>query len=160
MDNNIRKIVHAFRNALVIAADTRSYQCFHMHRWSELNNFPYGCCDLASNFLGKYLEENGYAPEIIFVNCPDEVSQFIGAHVYVRLGNYYIDITRNQFNDFNGRVLIENEYGTLAGLMKKIKRIDPSDVIERKVDISAARMPAYELYNFIKNIADVLMKES
>ncbi|MGK3472532.1 hypothetical protein [Klebsiella pneumoniae] len=41
-------------------------------------------------------------------------------------------MTRNQFNDFNGRVLIENEYGTLAGLMKKIKRIDPSDVIERK----------------------------
>lgn len=160
MDGSVRKRVHAFRNALVMASDTLSYQCFHMHRWRELNSFPHGCCDLASNFLAKYLEDNGENPSIIFFQCPEEVNKFIKAHVIVKLGDYYIDITRNQFGDCNSRVVIEDKYGSLSNLIKKTKDIDPSDVKERKIDISDASGPAYDLYNFVKTISDNMLKES
>lgn len=33
MTSEIRRRIHAFRNALVLAADTRSHACFHMGRW-------------------------------------------------------------------------------------------------------------------------------
>ncbi|MHA1163737.1 hypothetical protein [Enterobacter ludwigii] len=45
MTSDIKRRIHAFRNALVLAADTRSHECFHMGRWKELNEFPHGCCD-------------------------------------------------------------------------------------------------------------------
>ncbi|HAU2802505.1 TPA: hypothetical protein O7142_003945 [Salmonella enterica] len=44
MTPEIRRRIHAFRNALVPAADTRSNECFRMGRWQELNAFPHGCC--------------------------------------------------------------------------------------------------------------------
>lgn len=66
MDAEIKKLIHALRNALVMAADTRSHECFFMPRWSELNAFPHGCCDLASNFLAKYLSEHGRESTVIF----------------------------------------------------------------------------------------------
>lgn len=53
MKDETRKRIHAFRNALVMAADTCSHECFLMGRWRELNSFPHGCCDLASNFLAQ-----------------------------------------------------------------------------------------------------------
>ncbi|EIA1553226.1 hypothetical protein K6801_004429, partial [Salmonella enterica subsp. diarizonae] len=58
MNKEIKKLIHAFRNALVMAADTHSHACFDMPRWDELNTFPHGSCDLASNFLAKYLGEH------------------------------------------------------------------------------------------------------
>lgn len=46
----IRRRVHDFSNAVVLAADTRSHECFQMGRWRiERNHFPYGCRDLASD---------------------------------------------------------------------------------------------------------------
>ncbi len=37
MTPEIRRRIHAFRNALVLTADTRSNECFWMGRWQELN---------------------------------------------------------------------------------------------------------------------------
>ncbi|ENW8955360.1 TPA: hypothetical protein ACI7DF_004653 [Escherichia coli] len=48
MTPEIRRSIHAFRNALVPAADTRSNECFRMGQWQELNAFPHGCCALAN----------------------------------------------------------------------------------------------------------------
>lgn len=63
MTPDIKRRIHAFRNALVLATDTRSHECFRMGRWQELNEFPHGCCDLASNFLAQYLKDSAPALE-------------------------------------------------------------------------------------------------
>ncbi|EGZ4069450.1 hypothetical protein AHY30_005031, partial [Salmonella enterica subsp. enterica serovar Lexington] len=46
MTPEIRRRIYAFRNALVLAADTRSNECFRMGHWKELNEFLH---DQASN---------------------------------------------------------------------------------------------------------------
>jgi hypothetical protein len=69
MNNEIRRRIHAFRIALVLAADTRSHECFHMGRWGkEMHSFPHGSCDLASNFLAQYLQDSDPSLQPVIVH--------------------------------------------------------------------------------------------
>ncbi|AWJ05690.1 TPA: hypothetical protein PBQ56_004295 [Escherichia coli] len=157
MDNELKKLIHAFRNALVMAADTHSFGCFSMPRWSELNSFPHGCCDLASNFLAQYLTDYGYEPEIIWFECCEELNKYIKSHVVVRINDYYVDLTRNQFDDHNGRVLIEDKFGSIPRLIKQIKSMNSNNVEDRNININTFNSSGYELYSYIKKIANNLI---
>ena len=91
MEKEIKKIIHAFRNALVMAADTHSYACFFMPRWSgELNGSSLGCCETASNFLAKYLIEHGYRARIIIFICSTEIIKIINSPVVFTLNDHDI----------------------------------------------------------------------
>lgn len=158
MEQKIKKFIHAFRNALVMAADTHSYACFFMPRWGiELNSFPSGCCDLASNFLAKYLTEHGYPARIIRFSCSSEINEYIKSHVVVKYNDYYIDLTRNQFDDYNGRVLIEDKYGSIATLLRNVKNDPFLTFEEREFCIDNATNRGEQLYCYVKQLADELV---
>lgn len=160
MEREIKTIIHAFRNALVMASDTHSHACFFMPRWhKELNGFPSGSCDLASNFLAKYLTEHGYPAWIIRFSCSPEINKYIKTHVVVKYDDYYIDLTRNQFADYNSRVLIEDKYGSIATLLRDVKKEEFLTFKEEDFCIDNATDSGEQLYCYVKQLADGLVKK-
>lgn len=160
VNSDIRKLIHAFRNALVMAADTKSHECFQFHRWSELNSFPNGCCDLASNFLAKYLNDKGHTAEIIFVNNGLDDKEFsdMQGHVFVRLNSWHIDLTLCQFDNFNCRIRIEDcRTGTLRGLIRRNRAEDTTRTAVREVNLDDACGSGLNLYRYVCNLADGLL---
>lgn len=163
-DENKRRI-HAFRNALVLAADTRSHECFEMGRWQELNEFPYSCCDLASNFLAQYLRDSDptLRPVIIHIQATqsyrNDKASTIHSHVMVALGDKYIDLTLNQFAENNRRVIIEDKYGTLATMQREIQQFGGT-ITRRKINIDNTVENGDDLYNWLRNTADCLLDRS
>lgn len=124
----------------------------------ELNSFPHGCCVLASNFLARYLTEYGYPAWIIRFSCSSEINQFIKAHVVVKYDEYYIDLTRNQFADYNNRVLIEDKYGSMATLLREVKKDAFLTFEEDGFCIDNATGRGEQLYCYVKQLADGLVK--
>ncbi|EHE7768608.1 TPA_asm: hypothetical protein G4P47_004549 [Salmonella enterica subsp. enterica serovar Javiana] len=126
MTPEIRRRIHAFRNALVLAADTRSNECFRMGRWQELNAFPHGCCDLASNFLAQYLQDSdpSLKPVIIHLQTTaefrDEFKSSIESHVITEVHGWFVDLTLNQFAEYKDRVVIDDRTGILGTLRREI----------------------------------------
>lgn len=157
MNTELKKLIHALRNALVMASDTHSYVCFNMPRWSELNSFPYGCCDLASNFLAKYLREHGYESKVIFFKCNEKVNKYINAHVILQVGEYYVDITRSQFDDSNARIAIEDKYGPLAGIIRNVKKEGHHSYQEREINLDTGTSQGIHLYHYVRDMADKLI---
>lgn len=123
----------------------------------ELNSFPHGCCDLASNFLARYLTEHGYPAWIIRFSCSSEINKYIKSHVVVKYDEYYVDLTRNQFNDFNNRVLIEDKYGSMATLLRAVKNDGGLTFAEEDFCIDTATERGEQLYNYVKQLADGLI---
>jgi len=160
MNSDIRKLIHAFRNAMVMAADTQSHECFQFHRWSELNSFPYGCCDLASNFLATFLNDKGHRAEIIWLNNSLNEKEFsdMQSHVFVRLNGWHIDLTLCQFDNFNCRIRIEDSRtGTLGGLIRRNKEEDKTRTAVRDVNLDDACGSGLNLYRYVSNLADALL---
>ena len=127
MTPEIRRRIHAFRNALVLAADTRSNECFRMDRWKELNAFPHGCCDLASNFLAQYLQDGdpSLKPVIIHMETTEDFREenlsTVKSHVIVEVTGWFVDLTLNQFAEYQDRVVIDDRTGTVGSLLKDIQ---------------------------------------
>lgn len=166
MTDEIKRRIHAFRNALVLAADTRSHECFHMPRWkTELNCFPGGCCDLASNFLAYYLQDSDptLQPVIIHMQATQSYRKAkqstVYSHVIVELGEWYIDLTLNQFDEYGSRVIIEYKYGTLHTLVHEIKQYEGT-VTRRGINIDSANEEGEELYCWLRHTADRLLTRS
>lgn len=165
MNNEIRQRIHAFRNALVLAADTRSHECFHMDRWNELNAFPHGCCGLASHFLAQYLKDGDptLTPEIVTMETTEEfrnkeITSTIKAHLIVRLDNWYIDLTLNQFAEYADRVVIEKPSGTLGTLIREIGQY--GGTVTRREDIqldAGLDEDGSDLYAWLRATADSLL---
>lgn len=161
----IRRRIHAFRNALVLAADTRSHECFRMGRWQELNEFPHGCCDLASNFLAQYLQDSDPAlqPVVLLMQTTADFREAekstIESHVIVELDGWYIDLTLNQFAEHKARVLIEQRTGTLGSLMRKLKAHDGS-VTQKDISLNTFDEDGSGLYEWLRNTADRLLSVS
>ncbi|HGV0046203.1 TPA: hypothetical protein ACNFPT_004507 [Enterobacter ludwigii] len=162
MTSDIRRRIHAFRNALVLAADTRSHECFHMGRWKELNEFPHGCCDLASNFLAQYLKDKDPSLQPVIVHMQtssefrEEHSSTIQSHVIVKLDDWYIDLTLNQFAEYQHRVVIESRTGTLGTLLKRIRNCGGT-VTERDFELHPADDDGGTLYAWLRDTADGLL---
>lgn len=73
--------------------------------------FPYGCCGMASDLLGLFLIEQqlGHAQYVCGEKHPpssgDQPPGFC-THAWLVLSGYIIDITIDQFEDFNAPVLV------------------------------------------------------
>ncbi|WP_312629573.1 hypothetical protein [Scandinavium sp.] len=165
MTPEIRRRIHAFRNALVLAADTRSHECFEMARWQELNVFPHGCCDLASNFLAQYLRDSNpdLKPVIIRMQTTEEFRHeyrsAIQSHVIVELTGWFIDLTLNQFADYEERVVIERNNGTLGSLIRGIKK-HAGTVNNTDIQLDANDLNGSMLYSWLRETADHLLASS
>lgn len=162
MTPDIRRRIHAFRNALVLAADTRSNECYRLGRWKELNSFPHGCCDLASNFLAQYLQDRDSSLQPVIVHmltnpefC-EEHNSTIQSHVIVRLDDWYIDLTLNQFAEYRRRVVIENRTGTLGSLLRHIRNCGGT-VKERDIELHNPNEDGGRLYIWLRDTADSLL---
>lgn len=163
MTPEIRRRIHAFRNALVLAADTRSNKCFRMDRWQELNAFPHGCCDLASNFLAQYLHDGdpSLKPVIIHMETTEdfreEYRSTIKSHVIVEVTGWFVDLTLNQFAEYQDRVVIDDRTGTLGALLRDI-RGSGGTVTERSIQLDAGPdEDGHELYAWLRDTADTLL---
>ncbi|MFJ5375224.1 hypothetical protein ACIPTP_22115 [Pectobacterium versatile] len=166
MNDAIKRRIHAFRNALVLAADTRSHECFAMGRWrSELNAFPHGCCELASNFLAQYLHDSdpSLQPLIVHMQTTDdfrqEFSSTIHSHVIVKLNGWYIDLTLNQFEEHNRRIVIEDKTGDVGTLLRRIKHYS-GDVTCRGIQLNSGTEDGSALYAWLRTTADSLLAPS
>lgn len=163
MNVELRRRIHAFRNALVLAADTRSHDCFQMGRWrEELNNFPHGCCDLASNFLAQYLKDSdpSLQPVIVHMQTTEDFRQAeqstIKSHVVVEVTGWYIDLTLNQFSEYHDRIIIDNRTGTVGTLLRRIRGYE-GVVTERGIQLDSATEDGHELYAWLRATADSLL---
>lgn len=166
MTPEIRRRIHAFRNALVLAADTRSHECFHMGRWQmEMNHFPHGCCDLASNFLAQYLRDSDPAlqPEIVHMVAEEtfrtQHNSSIHSHVIVALDDWYIDLTLNQFAEHRDRVVIDTRTGTLGTLLRRIRACGGT-VNSRDIRLNTYNEDGSRLYAWLRATADRLLQEA
>lgn len=163
MTPEIRRRIHAFRNALVLAADTRSHECFHMGRWQELNEFPHGCCDLASNFLAQYLQDSDPSLQPVIVHMlaseqfREEHHSTIHTHVIVELNGWFIDLTLNQFAEYEERVVIDDRTGVLGTLRRKIPFCG-GKLTERGIQLDAGLdTDGHDLYDWLRATADHLL---
>lgn len=166
MTPEIRRRIHAFRNALVLAADTRSNECFRMGRWQELNAFPHGCCDLASNFLAQYLQDGdpSLKPVIIHMETTEdfrkEYRSTIKSHVIVEVTGWFVDLTLNQFAEYQDRVVIDDRTGPLGTLLRRIHG-SGGTATERSIQLDAGLdEDGHELYDWLSASADSLMASS
>ncbi|HII4328485.1 TPA: hypothetical protein ACY4PY_004764 [Enterobacter cloacae] len=162
MTPDIRGRIHAFRNALVLAADNRSNECYHLGRWKELNSFPHGCCDLASNFLAQYLQDRDSSLQPVIMHMltnpefREKHNSTIQSHVIVRLDDWYIDLTLNQFAEYRSRVVIENRTGTLGSLLRHIRN-SGGTVKERDIELHTPNEDGGRLYIWLRDTADSLL---
>ncbi|EAN2294117.1 hypothetical protein LJ649_003377 [Salmonella enterica] len=166
MTPEIRRRIHAFRNALVLAADTRSNECFRMGRWQELNAFPHGCCDLASNFLAQYLQDSDplLKPVIIHLQTTaefrDEFKSSIESHVITEVTGWFVDLTLNQFAEYQDRVVIDDRTGTVAALLRDIQA-SGGTVTKRSIQLDAGLdEDGHELFDWLSATADNLLASS
>ncbi|MBE5201991.1 hypothetical protein IG612_05040 [Pectobacterium sp. FL60-S17] len=165
MNAEIKRLIHAFRNALVLAADIRSNECFHMARWKELNEFPHGCCDLASNFLAQYLQDSDPSLQPVIVHMlaseqfREDHNSTIHSHVIVRLDGWYIDLTLNQFAEYRNRVVIDSRTGTLGTLLRHIRNCDGT-VTECGIELDVPGENGAALYAWLRAAADSLLVAS
>ena len=66
-----------------------------------LQNFPYGACGDATLLLGRYLEETGHGEFRYYLGRRGECS-----HAWLQLGTLIVDITADQFADFDEAVFV------------------------------------------------------
>ena len=116
----LRKVVEAFRNAIVLACKNGEFD-----RKDRMSNFPYGCCDDACDLLGYYLSKefdlhtkqgNGLYDDGIFENRTN--------HAWLVFeDDTVIDITGTQFKycaGFSEEVYIDCENSFYKNLERKI----------------------------------------
>lgn len=155
----LNEYVHRFRNALVKAAELESHRLFKLPRWNELNSFPYGSCDLASNFLAMYLKEKGINSKVIWCDNGLDKYSLVKSHVWLEVGDEFVDITISQFPDYAiDRVHITNKNSPtmLTEIYKDCCRLGHQNYQERDIQLDSASEKGAELYKEIKRMADAL----
>ena len=118
--DELRKVVEAFREAIVTARENRNFD-----RKDRMSNFPGGCCDDACDLLSYYLYDefgihtkqgNGLYDDGVFENRTN--------HAWLVMGDgTVIDITGTQFRfcaGFTEEVYIGLENAFYKGLERKI----------------------------------------
>lgn len=149
--------IHRFRNALVKEAELESYRLHQLGRWDELNSFPYGSCELASNFLAMYLKEKGIQSKVIW--CCNELDQYsaVKNHVWLEVDDKFVDITISQFPTYeNSRIYIceKDSPAMLVKIYKHCRDIGYHTFQERDIQLNSATENGQDLYDEIKKMAD------
>lgn len=158
MKDTVRDHVNAFHQALVLAAGKRKEECRLLPRWStELQDFPRGSCELASNFLAEYLQDRvkGVYPVILFMRGDGNP---VNGHVIVMLDGEYIDLTLDQFEMYNDYVVAEpiESGGQLSTLLRNIR--EKNGVIKTlPIQLNTTGANGRTLYEKVRDIADSLL---
>lgn len=97
---NLHRIARSFRDAIDAAKANREPYIF-------FNKFPYGQCGYTTDLLAKYLTSKGYTRMIYETGVyywedsdsnPDHIPR---QHTWLLVEGLIIDITRDQFKDFD-----------------------------------------------------------
>ncbi|EPT9141783.1 hypothetical protein ACVTKY_005878 [Klebsiella michiganensis] len=134
-----------------------------MDRWKELNAFPHGCCDLASNFLAQYLQDGdpSLKPVIIHMETTEDFREenlsTVKSHVIVEVTGWFVDLTLNQFAEYQDRVVIDDRTGTVGSLLKDIQA-SGGTVTKCCIQLDAGPdEDGHELYVWLRDTADNLL---
>ncbi|WP_455853813.1 hypothetical protein [Pantoea endophytica] len=152
--------IQAFRQALELAAAECKEEYRKLPRWLDLRNFSRGSCDLASNFLARYLmdSDKGLHPCIIFM-CGNNTfrkaeNSTVNGHVIVMLNGNYIDLTLDQFDEYASYVSAEpiESGGIIGSLLHKIQKHE-GEISTRPVKIGGG----HKLLCLVSKCADELL---
>lgn len=153
--------IRAFRQALEKAARELPDEYRSRSRWCELNNFPAGSCDLASNCLAQYLKDCGERgePGILFMcgneTFREEENSTVHGHVIVILDGEYIDLTIDQFEEYTDYIPAEplETGGVLGTLLRKIPQYE-GKIETRRINLDRLQ----GIYAWLRNRADAILK--
>ncbi|MFU0872718.1 hypothetical protein [Kluyvera sichuanensis] len=157
--------VKAFRRALELAAGERSGERVPSVWRNCLKDFPDGCCELASQTLAAYLKEDGsnLHPYIIGTEWNEGSGAHSQAHghVIVALDGDYIDLTLDQFDDYDDWIVAEPiESGRQLGTFMQKVRNQGGTFTTRELTFDGIPDDAYKLYTWLKEVADSLLAAS
>jgi len=152
--------IRAFREALELAAAEQREEYRGLACWLDLKDFPGGSCDLASNFLARYLmdSDKGLHPCIICM-CGNDTfreaeSSTVNGHVIVMLDGNYIDLTLDQFEEYASYIQAEpiESGGVICSLLHKI-HMHEGEISTRPVRIG----DGHDLFSLLSQSADELL---
>ncbi|HAU2802506.1 TPA: hypothetical protein O7142_003946 [Salmonella enterica] len=90
----------------------------------------------------------------------DEHRSTIKSHVIVEVTGWFVDLTLNQFAEYQNRVVIDDRTGTVGALLRDI-RASGGTVTERSIQLDAGPVEdGHELYDWLSTTADSLMASS
>ncbi|KAA0260926.1 hypothetical protein [Hafnia alvei] len=161
MNADTRARVEAFRRALELAAYERSAEPVPSVWRDFLRAFPLGCCELTSQTLAEYLTEDGsnLHPYIIAMAWTENAGYH--GHVIVALDGEYIDLTLDQFDGYDDRIVVEpvESGGQIAGFIQKV-RAHGGTLSTRERTFDGIPDQAWKLYAWLKEVADDLLAAS
>ncbi|EPB8478860.1 hypothetical protein ACRTIQ_004778 [Escherichia coli] len=153
--------VEAFRRALELAARERSGEPVPYVWCDVLKDFPDGCCELASQTLVQYLMDHDEKlfPYVIGMQWDDGPDRH--GHVIVALDGEYIDLTLDQFDGYDDRIVVEpvESGGQIAGFIQKV-RAHGGTLSTRELTFDGIPDQAWKLYAWLKEVADDLLAAS
>lgn len=161
MNADTQARVEAFRRALELAAYERSAEPVPSVWRNFLRAFPHGCCELASQTLAEYLTEDGsnLHPYIIAMAWIENAGY--RGHVIVALDGEYIDLTLDQFDGYDDRIVVEpvESGGQIAEFIQKV-RAHGGTLSTRERTFDGIPDQAWKLYAWLKEVADDLLAAS
>lgn len=161
MKADTRARVEAFRRALELAARDRSGEPVPVVWRDCLKAFPLGCCELASQTLAEYLTEEGSNLHPYVIGMEWKVNAKDYGHVIVALDGEYIDLTLDQFDGYNDRIVAEpvESGGQIAGFIQTV-RDQGGTLSTRERTFDGIPDQAWKLYAWLKEVADDLLAAS
>lgn len=161
MNADTRARVEAFRRALELAAYERSGEPVPSVWHDFLRAFPLGCCELASQTLAEYLAEDGSNLHPYVIGMDWRVNAKDYGHVIVALDGEYIDLTLDQFDGYDDRIVAEpvESGGQIAGFIQTV-RDHGGTLSTRKVTLDVIPYEGHKLYGWLKATADSLLAAS
>ncbi|WP_225622046.1 hypothetical protein [Citrobacter koseri] len=161
MNADTRARVEAFRRALELAAYERSGEPVPSIWRDFLRAFPRGCCELASQTLAEYLTEDGSNLHPYVIGMDWRVNAKDYGHVIVALDGEYIDLTLDQFDGYDDRIVAEpiESGGQLGSFIQKVRSLGGT-FWTRKVTLDVIPYEGHKLYGWLKATADSLLAAS
>lgn len=165
METKVRKCVKAFRIALELARDSAD-ECGDLYRWNPgVKEFPGSSCDLTSHFLAQYLKDHDdtLCPYLLHLEGTEAFRKATGStvlgHVIVALNGDYIDLTLDQFAEYDHYVTDKpiGSDGPLGRLLADIRRYSDDDHAIRTLDINLDG--GEKLYDWLRSTADDLLEK-
>lgn len=161
MNADTRARMEAFRRALELAAYERSAEPVPSVWRDFLRAFPLGCCELASQTLVQYLMDHDEKlfPYVIGMQWDDGHDRH--GHVIVALDGEYIDLTLDQFDGYDDRIVAEpiESGGQIAAFIRNV-RGHGGTLTTRKVTLDVIPYEGHKLYGWLKATADSLLAAS
>lgn len=161
MNADTRARVGAFRRALELAAGERSGEPVLSAWRTFLASFPLGCCELASQTLAEYLTGDGSNLHPYVIGMKWNEGPDAHGHVIVALDGEYIDLTLDQFDGYDDRIVAEpvESGGQIAAFIQKV-RAHGGTLSTRELTFDGIPDQAWKLYAWLKEVADDLLAAS